>query len=110
MPEPDWRFELGLVNKFLEADSRNCACLQGSDYVDSLRPTNTKVHGWDYRRHILASAPSISTKQKEFDYTTSKIMSSFSNFSAWHYRSKLLVDRLQDGSADDRLELLDQGR
>ena len=24
MPQPDWRFELGLVNKFLEADARNC--------------------------------------------------------------------------------------
>lgn len=24
LPEPDWRFELGLVNKFLEADARNC--------------------------------------------------------------------------------------
>lgn len=25
MPQPDWRFELGLVNKFLEADARNCS-------------------------------------------------------------------------------------
>lgn len=68
------------------------------------------VHGWDYRRHVISSSPSTSTPQKEFEYTTSKIMSSFSNFSAWHYRSTLLRHRLVAMQDDDaRKAELDSG-
>ncbi|KAK9469419.1 hypothetical protein V1512DRAFT_218412 [Lipomyces arxii] len=72
--KPSWKLELGLVTKMLEYDARN-------------------FHGWWYRRYVVQSmetATGISMTRKEFDYTTSKINANFSNFSAWHNRTKLI--------------------
>ena len=66
-----WIKELAAVNHMLDLDARN-------------------FHGWDYRRYILQQAPHISSPLEEFQYTQSKIQQNFSNYSAWHYRSKLL--------------------
>ena len=84
------------------------------------------VHGWDYRRYIVAALkrapepPAYSTRKRpkpttasELAYTTSKISASFSNYSAWHYRSKLLPILWQEkgfqaGSADIRASI-DEG-
>jgi geranylgeranyl transferase type-2 subunit alpha len=66
------------------------------------------VHAWDYRRYVLRSLPPSFTPRKtpqdELKYTRKKIEANFSNFSAWHLRTKLLGDlwaTLNDGEARD---------
>ncbi|KAG2228636.1 hypothetical protein INT48_007089 [Thamnidium elegans] len=79
MPLPDWKAELGLVDKMLTMDA---------------------LHGWDYRRFVvshLVKKVQDETKiadivKQEYEFTTRKINQSFSNYSAWHQRSKLLPD------------------
>ncbi|KAI9852441.1 MAG: Rab geranylgeranyltransferase [Thelocarpon superellum] len=95
-----WEAELGLVGKMLVLDSRN-------------------FHGWGYRRMVvdkLESAPLCpppqddsgetegstgrSMAEAEFQYTTKMVETNLSNFSAWHYRSKLTPRLLQERQAD----------
>lgn len=64
--------------------------------VERSRP----VHAWNYRRYVLASMPVPRTEQSELAYTTKKIEANFSNFSAWHQRSKVLVVLWESGKLD----------
>ncbi|GAA6000724.1 Rab geranylgeranyltransferase BET4 [Rhodotorula paludigena] len=87
MPDADWGMEIKMVEMYLEKDGRN-------------------FHSWDYRRYLISSildlassaTPTPRTKplpapttESELAFTTRKISANFSNFSAWHYRTKLLA-------------------
>lgn len=67
-----WARELAIVEKMLDRDARN-------------------FHAWNYRRYVLASMPESDRRspKSELAYTTLKIEQNFSNFSAWHQRTKV---------------------
>jgi geranylgeranyl transferase type-2 subunit alpha len=92
-----WNRELVLVGKMLTRDSRN-------------------FHGWAYRRGVVAQLESSKLQGKsmvesEFEYTTKMVKAHLSNFSAWHYRSKLIPRLLAERGANEleRREFLDNG-
>lgn len=51
-------------------------------------PLVPTVHCWAYR--AWAAQQAAVSPAAEFAFTTEKILENFSNYSAWHYRSKLL--------------------
>lgn len=57
------------------------------------------VHAWGYRRYVLSSMPVQRPLTEELKYTQSKIESNFSNFSAWHYRTKTLAAIWEENNA-----------
>ncbi|KAF8184919.1 rab-protein geranylgeranyltransferase [Mycena galopus ATCC 62051] len=77
----NWDKEMYVVEKMLDADSRN-------------------FHAWSYRRYVLARMPVPRLETAELAYTTRKIESNFSNFSAWHQRTKVLSSLWGSGKLD----------
>ncbi|KAF8201598.1 rab-protein geranylgeranyltransferase [Pholiota molesta] len=80
--ESAWNRELFVVEKMLDADPRN-------------------FHAWDYRRYVLAGMPTPKPESAELAYTSRKIEANFSNFSAWHQRSKTLTSLWEQGKLDE---------
>lgn len=74
MPGSVYSAELQLCNSFLAKDERNFHC-------------------WDYRSYISELAKT--DLESEIIFTTEKIKSNFSNFSAWHRRHKLFLKGLE---------------
>jgi Protein prenyltransferase alpha subunit repeat len=58
------------------------------------------VIAWDYRRYVLESMPVRRPEKTELAYTTKKIEANFSNFSAWHQRTKVLSSLWASGEVD----------
>ncbi|KAM3126551.1 hypothetical protein CJJ07_000404 [Candidozyma auris] len=103
--EANWKFELGIVSKLLELDSRN-------------------YHGWHYRRYVIENMENVARARAEgdkgkqvlaelqidlmdFQYTTEKINKNLSNFSAWHNRANLIpkiFDELEKFHDSEALE------
>jgi geranylgeranyl transferase type-2 subunit alpha len=62
-------------------------------------------HGWGYRRHVVAQLEmlippgQLSLVEQEFAYTSKMIKAKLQNFSALHYRSKLIPRLLNERKA-----------
>lgn len=84
-----WQEELGLVGKMLTRDERN-------------------FHGWGYRRHVVTQLEKLippgqpSLVEQEFAYTSKMIKAKLQNFSALHYRIKLIPRLLEERKADGK--------
>jgi geranylgeranyl transferase type-2 subunit alpha len=88
--------EIDLCSKFLGMDSRNFHC-------------------WNYRRVIVKKFGTRECLEAEFQFTMDKINEDFSNYSSWHYRSKLLpqiyagkAQEEVDAALDNEFELVKQ--
>ncbi|KAK7440205.1 Rab geranylgeranyltransferase [Stygiomarasmius scandens] len=77
-----WKKEMFVVEKMLDVDARN-------------------FHAWSYRRYVLASMTTPRNPKTELAYTKRKIEANFSNFSAWHQRSKVLTLLWSKGELDE---------
>ncbi|XP_072755996.1 geranylgeranyl transferase type-2 subunit alpha [Anoplolepis gracilipes] len=85
MSDPDWKKELSLCAKCLNIDERNFHC-------------------WDYREFIVQKA-GISNEE-EFEFSTTKILNNFSNYSSWHYRSRILYKMF--GTTLEEIPIIDE--
>ena len=97
--QANWTRELQVVERMLDADARNCEWkIVSIDFINWRK----KVLAWSYRRYVLGSMPVPRSLSSELNYTTKKIESNFSNFSAWHQRSKVYVSLWSNGGMDEK--------
>lgn len=118
MPKPNWQAELGLVDKMLTMDARNCRFYYIKTTMHNTNFHISLVHGWDYRRFVVghlrnnASSPEelANIVQGEYKFTTQKINQSFSNYSAWHQRSKLLPEIVESMTTEEKNQVALNGK
>lgn len=87
----NWKFELQLIETFLQVDSRN-------------------FHVWSYRRFIIQCMKEDENIKEsdemidfnEFKFTTKMINKDISNYSAWHNRSQLIVKLFEKSPRIDK--------
>lgn len=75
----------------------------------SIDSSNCSVHGWHYRRHVIGKLEKETQKswaKEEFEYTTEKINANFSNYSAWHNRSKLIPEYIKHLNLEEKRQFL----
>jgi len=85
IPNPNFLKEMSLCASFLQQDERNFHC-------------------WNFRQFIVRKlnvAP-----EEESQFLDKKLDQNFSNYSAWHYRSKLLPALVPDGNPEAKLAIL----
>lgn len=76
------------------------------------------VHGWDYRRYVVRQMRMLAKDEQEekaivsseFEYTLRKINQKITNYSAWHQRSKLLPEVVEDMSDKECNKLFEDGK
>lgn len=78
-----------------------CLAVVAAHRLKSFKNKPPPVHAWDYRRYVLASMPVKRPELDELAYTTRKIEANFSNFSAWHQRSKVYASLWEQGVSDE---------
>ena len=101
-----WERELFIVERMLDADSRNCPSIHSCWMLMlDAQILSVLVMAWDYRRYVLASMPIRRPEKAELAYTTKKIEANFSNFSAWHQRTKVLSSLWASGEVDRKSSL-----
>ena len=69
---------------------------------DYLSKYQLSVLAWNYRRYVLSSMPVKRPETAELAFTTGKIEANFSNFSAWHQRTKVLASLWEKGELDEK--------
>ena len=90
--EATLRREMALISQMLDVDDRNFHC-------------------WNYRRFVVSLMDGgRAIDEAELEYTTRKIELNFSNYSAWHSRTKVLpkVSDLSKEALDREYELVQQ--
>ena len=77
-----WKNELDLCSTYLSMDERNFHC---------------------WRHRMLVVERGNMSRADELSFTYEKICANFSNYSAWHYRSKLIEHLYYENQVDSNV-------